>query len=130
MSNLYRDGGGVTINRLNTLKISLNIEKINISIKKHAYHFKVIPIPYVYFGMEWYFRLYCTKTPLVYIEFIWAFTCILQATDNNPSSKTNSILCVDCEGNGKRSIIPLMDVFLLLSQRSCILNSRSYLVFY
>ncbi|KAL8543439.1 hypothetical protein ACS0TY_004105 [Phlomoides rotata] len=26
----------------------------------------------------------------------------LKATDNEPSSKTNSILCVDCEGNGAK----------------------------
>ncbi|KAL8543440.1 hypothetical protein ACS0TY_004105 [Phlomoides rotata] len=40
----------------------------------------------------------------------------LKATDNEPSSKTNSILCVDCEGNGKRSIVSLMAVSLLLFQ--------------
>lgn len=71
--------------------------------------------------------VYCFLPHLVF-EILFCFN--LQATDSKPSTKRNSIICTDCEGNGKLKNHCLVTTFIFLIDPRSFPLSLELCIFY
>lgn len=71
--------------------------------------------------------VYCFLLHLVF-EILFCFN--LQATDSKPSTKRNSIICTDCEGNGKLKNHCLVTTFIFLIDPRSFPLSLELCIFY